>query len=454
MKNRRGWIIFLLLIFVLEFSFFFQTNNIFYYEQDENDYRNISLHLSVGEPVSFEWNRTWGGNYEQYASDIALDSLDNIFLVGWTWNFETKNDMCLVKYDNAGNYQWHRIWGGNNRDSGRAIAIDSSDNIYIVGTTLSFGAGGRDMFLVKYDHFGVQQWNCTWGGSDWDWGFTIALDSLGYIFLAGSTSSFGAGSFDFCLIKYDDTGGQLWNRTWGGISSDRCMAIAIDTSNNIYLSGDTSSFETDSYDFCLVKFSNTGDCQWNRTWGEGSRDECFAVAVDSSDNIYLTGDTWSIDASSYDFCLVKYSSSGDYQWNRTWGGIYNDQCFAMAIDTSDNIYLAGYTNVDLGPSCNSDICLVKYNSSGEYQWNLTWGRNTIWGEATCEVSSGIALDSLGNIFLAGSTGTYGSKEYDMILLKIPNPSVIAIPGYNLIVLICLICVVSIIFIRNRHKLLN
>lgn len=96
-------------------------------------------------------------------------------------------------------------WSGNDYDYGRGLAVDSSNNVYLVGTTSSFGAGLYDMALVKYDSSGVQQWNRTWGGSNYDYGSGVAVDSLNNMYLAGDTLSFGAGSRDMVLVKFGET---------------------------------------------------------------------------------------------------------------------------------------------------------------------------------------------------------------------------------------------------------
>jgi len=110
--------------------------------------------------------------------------------------------MILVKYDSSGVQQWNRTWGGIDRDYGVVPAVDSSDNVYVSGGTDSFGAGSWDAVLVKYDSSGVQQWYRTWGGSNEDNGRGVAVDSSDNVYLAGRTFNFGAGSSDMYLVKY------------------------------------------------------------------------------------------------------------------------------------------------------------------------------------------------------------------------------------------------------------
>ncbi len=448
MKNRKIFLL-LLFVFILDFSVLLQKDNTAYIKQEDMGTKYFLPNLSSSNSISEVWNRTWGGFGDDRGYALAIDSSDNIYIAGSTGRFGViKEDMVLVKYDNSGVQQWNRTWGGSDSDIGLGVVIDSSDNIYIVGGTCSFGAENGDICLIKYDSSGVLQWNRTWGGIENDWGNAIALDSSENIYLAGSIANLTSSYSDMCLVKYDSSGVQLWNRTWGGISDDKGNALVIDSSDNIYLAGYTWSFGAGGSDFCLVKYNSNGDYQWNRTWGGFHRDNSYSVSLDPSDNIYLSGETGSFGVGAYDYCLIKYNSNGDYQWNCTWGGIESELCYAMTLDSSNNIYLTGRIIVDVEPYFNSDICLVKFDSSGKFQWNYTWGGI---GE---DRGNALAIDSSDNIYIGGSTEYFDVIKDEIVLLKIPNPSITTIPSYDLFIFLSTISVVSIILIRNRHKLHN
>jgi len=408
MKNRKTFL--MGLISILYFCSIVSGLNTFSNEQDDKDNKNIVPLLSASNSVVIKWNRTWGGIDGDYGMGVAVDSSDNVYLAGQTDSFGAGGyDMVLVKYDSSGGQQWNRTWGGIDGDYGEGVAVDSSDNVYLAGVT-SFGAGGYDMVLVKYDSSGGQQWNRTWGGSLFDFGMGVAVDSSDNVYLAGQTYSFGAGDYDMVLVKYDSSGGQQWNRTWGGSNWDSGMGVAVDSSDNVYLAGNTESYGAGWDDMVLVKYDSSGGQQWNRTWGGGNRDYGWEVAVDSSDNVYLAGGTGCFGAGSVDMVLVKYDSSGGQQWNRTWGGSNWDSGSGVAVDSSDNVYLAGTTgSFDLGWD---DMVLVKYDSSGGQQWNRTWG-----GSIYFDSGEGVAVDSSDNVYLAGGTGSFGAGSGDMVLVK-------------------------------------
>ncbi|TKJ18441.1 MAG: hypothetical protein CEE43_17995 [Promethearchaeota archaeon Loki_b32] len=305
MKNRKLYL--MVFIFFLYFSFVSQGTHTFSNEQDDKDNKNIVPLLSASNSVAYEWNRTWGGIDTDGGSGIAVDSSDNVYLAGYTYSFGVGSyDMVLVKYDSSGVQQWNRTWGRSDWDIGSGVAVDSSDNVYLAGSTYSFGAGNEDMVLVKYDSSGMQQWNRTWGGSDYDGGSGVAVDSSDNVYLAGTTESFGAGSYDMVLVKYDSSGVQQWNHTWGGSDWDYGSGVAVDSSDNVYLAGTTESFGAGDFDMVLVKYDSSGVQQWNRTWGGIDADGGYGVAVDSSDNVYLAGYTESFGAGHSDMVLVKY----------------------------------------------------------------------------------------------------------------------------------------------------
>ncbi|MFX1554243.1 MAG: SBBP repeat-containing protein [Promethearchaeota archaeon] len=399
----------MIIILIFSHNLIIQEKNSPFNGHNNNNMNNLP-YLSTIDNVAFGWNRTWDGSNADYGYGVALDSLNNIYIVGDIWNSGTGSyDMVLVKYDSFGVYQWNRTWGGADDDEGFGVAIDSSDNIYLTGATNSYGTeGSLDILLVKYDNSGIYQWNRTWGGNNTDVSFEISIDSSDNIYLVGYIWSFVTGSYDIVLVKYDSSGVYLWNRTWGGSNADCGYGVALDSSNNIYLAGYMWSSVTGSYDIVLVKYDSYGVYQWNRTWGGNNFDEGLGIAIDSLNNIYITGGTESFSMGGYDIVLVKWNSSGVLQWNYTWGGADYDEGFGVAIDSLDNIFLIGSTSKGEG---DRDVVLVKYNNGGIPQWNHTWGG------INDEEGSGIAIDSLNNLYITGTTERFGSGNYDIFLLR-------------------------------------
>ena len=349
MKNRKIYLL-LLCVFILNFNFSFKN-------------------ISASETFSTEWVRKWsGGGNRDRATALLIDSLGNIFLAGISEYIETPETnwafINLVKYDSSGLEQWNRTWNANQFDFCNGIALDSSGNIYLGGDTIRM-ADLADMILIKYDSSGVQQWNRTWGGEEIDYCLAIAVDSLNNIYLAGYTSSFGAGGGDISLVKYNSTGGFQWARTWGGSGHEFCSEIALDSYNNIYIIGGTSSFGSEDKDFCLLKYDSSGVLLWNKTWGGAEYDIGKDILIDFLNNIYITGETGNFLEDHVEIYLAKLDNSGILQWNLTFGGTGNDRSYAIAMDSSNDLFF-------LGRHSNFGTILYKYNSSGFLQLNQTW----------------------------------------------------------------------------------
>ena len=182
------------------------------------------------------------------------------------------------------------------------------------------------------------------------------------------------------LVKYNSSGTKQWTKQLGTLSGDYGYGVTVDSSENIYvtgytdggLDGNTSSGGSDLF---LLKYNSSGTKQWTKQLGTSSTDIGTGVTVDSSDNIYVMGETsggldGNTNSGGQDIFLVKYNSSGTKQWTQQLGTSSSDIGQEVTVDSSDNIYVTGYTSGGLDGNTNSgyqDIFLVKYNSDGVLQ---------------------------------------------------------------------------------------
>jgi hypothetical protein len=409
------------------------------------------------------WARTWGGSYEDSGDKIDVDGSGNVYVTGNfhdTVDFDpdptaedlhSSNGDCdvfLSKFDSSGTFVWARTWGGSDEDSSYMVAVDGSGNVYVIGWfqgTVDFNPdptaedlhssnGDYDFFLSKFDPSGTFVWACTWGGSEGgddslESGSGVAVDGLGNVYVAGyfvGIVDFDPGPgvdlhssdfFDIFLSKFDSSGTFMWARTWGGSDPDLGSDVAVDGSGDVYVTGwfwgptdfdpgtgvDLHSSNGD-YDIFLSKFDSSGTFVWSRTWGETYNDKGLGVAVDGSENVYVTG--YFIPPSYHDnVFLSKSDSLGTFMWARTWGW---GEGYDVAVDGSGNVYVIGMfrglpadfdpdpIEVDLHSSNGAyDIFLSKFDSSGDYQWARTWGGIDI------DYGRGVAVDGSGNVFVTG-----------------------------------------------------
>lgn len=285
-----------------------------------------------------QWNQTWGGNNFERLYEIAFDSFNNIYLGGFIEETSNYNRFLLVKFNSLGHYQWNQTWGGSIEDYCYGMALDSLDNIYLVGSSHNFTISA-DMCLVKFNSLGQYQWNRTWGEDNFDRGHDIVIDPLDNIYITGLFGSITGG--DSFLVKYDNLGQYQWNRTYNINTVQQGVAIALDSLNNIYIGGLTTNISLLEGDMLLLKYSQSGILLWDRTWEESGINLIYDIAVGSDDTIYVAGGVNNSEIKDFDFTLIQCDDSGIQQFNQTWGGSNQDFYVAISIDSSDNIYLAG-----------------------------------------------------------------------------------------------------------------
>ncbi|MDD1778490.1 MAG: SBBP repeat-containing protein [Candidatus Helarchaeota archaeon] len=344
--------------------------------------------------------------------------------------------------------RWNTTWGSVGGDYGYGVAVDASGFVYCVGETNWFGAGGYDLALVKFAPNGTRLWNITWGGTGSDEGMRIVIDASGSPYCLGDTTSFGAGSYDFALVKFAPNGTRLWNTTWGGAANDYGNGVAVDAAGNLYCSGYTSSFGAGNQDMALVKFDSNGTKIWNTTWGGADIDLCYDIVLDASGSPYCTGYTNSW-AGNNDLALVKFAPTGTQLWNTTWGGTGDDYSYVIAMDASGAIYCTGATK-SFGAG-GLDLVLIKFAPTGTQLWNMTWG-----GTGN-EYSYDIVVDTSGALYCVGWTNSFGAGSDDFALVKIGyqpgEPG--GIPGFELVyLLIGLLALIPLVQRRRFYRTLS
>lgn len=335
------------------------------------------------------WTELWGTEGVDSGVSVSIDSSDNIYVTGYTAGDLDGNtsagydDIFLTKFDSDGNKLWTKQWGTEWEDIGCSIAIDGSDNIYVAGYTEgdldgNTTAGSFDIFLTKYDFTGSKIWTRQWGTEWWDYGRSVSIDSSENLYVTGFTSgdldgNTSSGDDDIFLTKYDSDGNKLWTRQCGTWGHESGACASIDSAGNIYITGYTAgglngNTSAGDFDIFLIKYDPTGNRLWTRQWGTKASDYGASVSIDSSDNIYVTGCTTGeldgkICAGEYDIFLTKYDSNGNKIVTRQWGTEEFDCGQCVSIDSSDNVYITGYTDGGLDGNTNSgsrDIFLSKW----------------------------------------------------------------------------------------------
>ncbi len=354
--------------------------------------------------------------------------------------------------------------GGSISDRAYAITVDGAGNYYVTGYYASANAdfdgdntgdvtnaGDDDIFVAKYAANGTLAWVRGVGGSGEERGLGIAVDAAGNVFITGYYASTnadfdgdnvadlpaagGSGTTDIFVAKFDGTGTFQWARAAGGTGTSTGQDVAVDAAGNVYATGyfnTSADFDGDSMaditgtgaEVFVAKYDAMGTLTWVRGAGGAGTDEGDGIAVDASGNSYVTG-TFNASAdfngdsvadvmgTGDQVFLAKYDVMGTLTWVRQAGGSANfEKGFDAAVDGAGNVYVTGYfassnadfdgdNNGDLASKGSSDIFLAKYDAMG----TLLWVRGA--GGSGADNPYGVAVDGLGNVYIAGRFASAG-----------------------------------------------
>lgn len=354
--------------------------------------------LGCAAAVSAEWVKEYAGpaNGDDYSTAIAVDGGGNVYVTGHSDGISTSldSDYATIKYSANGSREWVARYDGpaSDSDSPTGIAVDGDGNVYVTGRSsavVSEFEGDYDFATVKYDTDGNQKWVTRYGTLEGihDIPAGIAVDGLGNVYVAG-----GSTGDTFCLnstvIKYDADGNCIWTRRFDG----GAYAIALDDSANVYVTGTVT-----------IKYDSDG----NRKWVTRSSGETSSIALDDTGNVYVAGQIKRT-SSGYDYLIVKYDANGSRKWVKRYNGPANGSDFAhaIALDGAGNVYVTG---VSEGTSSGEDYATVKYDANGNRKWVKRYNGPANGGDS----ASAIALDGKGNVYVTGwSDSDSSGKTHD------------------------------------------
>ena len=411
----------------------------------------VILTITEGFPKAFnwEWAKTLNSRSTTVINALTADENGNSYITGeFTDSLIIGNqklftrghsDIFIARIDQAGEPMWIRQCGGTESDEAYGIAVDPSGNVYVTGYisgkadfsgVILNSSLARDFFLAKYNKDGDLVWVKKQEGDNDDYGKSVCVDRNGNVYVSGvfhgklvlgGKTVEPKGKLNVFIYKYTSTGDFLWGRTGEGEGSNQVAEINVDHSGNVYMGGTfegKAGFDkkfivsVGNKDVFLVKYNTDGVIQWLKRGGSAiGEDKLSSIAVDSSENIFISGSfsgTASFDKKqlkskgSDDLFLVKYSKEGNVLWAVQSGGKGNEHSQAMELDHAGNIYIAGNFNSSFtfgSSKINSigdwDVFVLKYAPDGKL---LT---GTQIGGKGYDKATGIALGRNGSLWLTG-----------------------------------------------------
>ncbi|NHJ48978.1 MAG: hypothetical protein FK733_14425 [Asgard group archaeon] len=354
--------------------------------------------------------QTFGGAEVEYNYAMINASDGGYIMAGHTSSFGAGlSDAWVVKVDIEGNHQWNSTFGGAESDVVISIIPTPDGGYAMTGIIESWGYGEWDAWLIKIDNEGQMQWNETYGGSERDYGGSLALTPDGGFIIFGYTESFALGDQDFYLIKTDNSGNIIWNKTYGGYGSERSGFLILTADEGFLLVGLTGTMATNTLDVWIVKTDSDGNQLWNRTIGGVNNDFAYAGISAHDGGYIITGFTESYGAGSSDAWLVKIDQNGNHEWNRTFGGPALDYTTTI-IPTNDNGYVLAGRTMSYGAG-GEDMWLIKTNALGELEFDQTFGG------ANADAAYGVVENGNEGYSLAGRTSSYGAGAEDIWFIR-------------------------------------
>jgi hypothetical protein len=329
------------------------------YGHGQSDFYLLKI-TSTGETL---WTRTYGGDSSEYVPCVRQTADNGFVMVGTTNSFgPPRSNAWLVKADANGDTQWTRTYGGSSWDYGETVRQTFDGGYIIAGSTWSWGAGRTDAWLVKTDAAGDTQWTRVYGGSEYEgfWDILQTSDS-GYV-CSGFTNTYGHGGPDVWLVKTNASGDTQWTRTIGGSDFDEGYSIGQTADGGYIVLGATISFGAGFYDFYLIRTDAQGETLWTRTYGGDNDDEGFGVQQTRDGGFILVGQTRTFGLGNFDAWLIKTDASGDSLWAHTFGDTAADWCNSVEQTPDDGYIIAGQDGSIQWPF--SQVYVVKTDVNG------------------------------------------------------------------------------------------
>ncbi len=426
------------------------------------DSATTPLGSSTNAPYSFNCDTTLmtNGNHTFFAK--AYDVAANV----------ANSPSVTVTVNNlvAAPAAWTKRFGGTANDSGSAVAVDLAGNVLLAGSfkgssdfggSLLTSAGGADIVLAKYNSAGIHQWSYRFGSTGDETVKAMALDGSGNIFIVGyftGTAGFGGttftstGQYNAFVAKYSASGQHLWSKSFGSIGSttyiDLFNSVAVDSQGNVVVAG---TFQGDAsfggatlhsqwgtaVNTVLAKYSSDGAHLWSQTFASGNENYANGVAIDRNDNILLTGSFFSsvnfasnegldrtittVYPTYQNIFLAKFTKDGTHLWSKRYGGAKGDKGISVSLDGNGDVVVGGmfYHQTDLGngiingSALDLDAFVAKYSGvDGAFQW-----AKSIVGDNGCWVNT-VKVDGQNNIVLLGffyGTFNFGGQALTSVL---------------------------------------
>ncbi len=326
------------------------------------------------------------------------------------------HQVYLIKLDAFGKEQWRRTYGGPEHDILDDFKRTSDGGYLLCGTSYVPGPTGFDFHLIKTDYLGNVLWDRVYGNSAIEFARAVVETSDGGYAIVGRSDD--GSDVNILLIKTDSDGNEAWSNVYGGTGEDEAWGISETIDNQLVITGQSTSFGAGDQDVYLAKIDLDGNFQWFQTYGGPDDDFAFDVQPVATGGLIVGGTTRSFGAGDYDVYLLKITDSGMLEWSQTYGGAFGEWGTYIVPMPGGGYALAGSTQ-----SFNNwfdDVYLVRTDADGNMLWQQSYIRDrkdiphslellqdgsfAIAAHSRLDDVNGAVQNSVGQVFRIGPSG--------------------------------------------------
>ncbi|MBK8497721.1 MAG: hypothetical protein IPL52_02610 [Flavobacteriales bacterium] len=356
--------------------------------------------------AQFTWRRTYGGFDSDRGACVKASSDGGYLVAGSTGSFGVGGDGYVLKLDAEGALLWSVHVGGSGVEDLWSLEATSTGGAVVVGSTSSQITSGYDGYAVEVDETGSILWEISIGSEEWEFLYDIVTIPGGF-FAVGETYAATNGDADLWLLRLDDTGGIVWQRTIGGNGLDVGRSVFATADGGCVAAGSKTAINGKS-DAYAVKYDANGSLEWKSPFGTDSADAAMSIVEIGDGSFLLCGSTRGYGENTQ-LMTARLFNDGSFDWMSAVGQLADSEAHEIRERQGGGFAVAGFTEAfGLG---GRDMYLIVVDAAGQFQFGTTYG-----GTADDE-AWGVDVTADGGFVLAGSTESFGPGPRAVFVVK-------------------------------------